>query len=304
MATSRNGWHGWPRFRCRRAASRCWSCRPPRACRSPDIEPASGRTSSAFDDARRLGRCSRSRRCRARGISSIAVTDREQPRHRRTVRARWRRTRRRAGRAGRRAPAAGRRCRRCGAADRSYKRPPLNMLKRSAAAKPASDLSQAALRSRPRAAGGRARRFRRAGRGQGYPSRPGRDAVRVRAGAGHQVLARDRAGRRHRPLHERRIRARRGRARPQRHRHRAAQRAPRDGLPARAVRDRTRSALADAALPLVLGKGISGDAGLRRSGAHAASAGGRHHRLGQVGRRQRHDPVAAATGCRPSSAAS
>ena len=34
-------------------------------------------------------------------------------------------------------------------------------------------------------------------------------------------------------------------------------------------------------------------AGVRRPGAHAASAGGRHHRLGQVGRRQCHDPVAA-----------
>ena len=42
--------------------------------------------------------------------------------------------------------------------------------------------------------------------------------------------------------------------------------------------------------------------GHRRSRAHAASADRRHHRLGQVGRHQHHDPVACSTGCGPSSA--
>ena len=48
-----------------------------------------------------------------------------------------------------------------------------------------------------------------------------------------------------------------------------------------------------AKLALVLGKDIGGAADHRRSGAHAASADRRHHRLGQVGRDQHHDPVAA-----------
>ena len=41
----------------------------------------------------------------------------------------------------------------------------------------------------------------------------------------------------------------------------------------------------------------------RRSRADAASADRRHHRLGQVGRHQHHDPVACSIGCRRSSAA-
>ena len=52
---------------------------------------------------------------------------------------------------------------------------------------------------------------------------PGRDALRARAGARHQVEPRHRPGRRHRPLDERGVGARRRRAGPQRHRHRAAQ---------------------------------------------------------------------------------
>ena len=47
------------------------------------------------------------------------------------------------------------------------------------------------------------------------------------------------------------------------------------------------------ALTLALGKDIGGTPGARRSGAHAAPADRRHHRLGQVGRHQRDDPVAA-----------
>jgi S-DNA-T family DNA segregation ATPase FtsK/SpoIIIE len=49
----------------------------------------------------------------------------------------------------------------------------------------------------------------------------------------------------------------------------------------------------DASLPLVLGRDIAGRTRARRPGAHAASARCRHDGRRQVGRRQRHDPVAA-----------
>ncbi len=52
---------------------------------------------------------------------------------------------------------------------------------------------------------------------------PGGHALRAGARARHQGVARHRPGRRHRPLDERDLGARRRRARPQRHRHRAAQ---------------------------------------------------------------------------------
>ncbi len=45
-----------------------------------------------------------------------------------------------------------------------------------------------------------------------------------------------------------------------------------------------------AKLPLCLGKTIGGEFGDRRPRAHAASPDRRHHRLGQVGRHQHHDP--------------
>ncbi len=48
-----------------------------------------------------------------------------------------------------------------------------------------------------------------------------------------------------------------------------------------------------AKLPLALGKDIGGTPGHRRPRAHAAPADRGHHRLGQVGRHQHHDPVAA-----------
>jgi hypothetical protein len=48
-----------------------------------------------------------------------------------------------------------------------------------------------------------------------------------------------------------------------------------------------------AKLALALGKTIGGEPGDRRSGQDAAPAGRRHHRLGQVGGDQHHDPVAA-----------
>ena len=47
------------------------------------------------------------------------------------------------------------------------------------------------------------------------------------------------------------------------------------------------------ALPLALGKDIGGEPVVANLAAHAAPADRRHHRLGQVGRDQHHDPVAA-----------
>ena len=102
----------------------------------------------------------------------------------------------------------------------------------------------------------------------------------------------DRACRRHRPLDERHLRPRGRGAWPQRHRHRAAQRPPRNC----------------AACASCSNSGLSGRRGKawarawqeyrrradhRRPVAHAASSHRRHHRLGQVGRHQHHDPVAA-----------
>ena len=100
------------------------------------------------------------------------------------------------------------------------------------------------------------------------------------------------ARRRHRPLDERHRLPRRRRARPQRHRHRAAQCQARDRLSARAarqprLRDRPRPSSA-----LALGKTIGGEPVIADLAKHAAPAGRRHHRLGQVGRHQHHDPVA------------
>jgi DNA segregation ATPase FtsK/SpoIIIE, S-DNA-T family len=46
-------------------------------------------------------------------------------------------------------------------------------------------------------------------------------------------------------------------------------------------------------LPLALGKDIGGEPSMVDLAAHAASAGRRHHRVGQVGGGQRDDPVAA-----------
>ena len=74
-------------------------------------------------------------------------------------------------------------------------------------------------------AGKRARRFRRPRRDRQGQSRARGDAVRTRAGAGHQIVARHRARRRHRTFDERAVGARRRGPRPQRDRHRAAERA-------------------------------------------------------------------------------
>ena len=45
-------------------------------------------------------------------------------------------------------------------------------------------------------------------------------------------------------------------------------------------------------LPIALGKTIGGEPVIVDLDPHAASAGRRHHRLGQVGRDQHHDPLA------------
>ena len=92
---------------------------------------------------------------------------------------------------------------------------------------------QIGARSKFARAGKRARRFRRARRNRQGASRPCRDAVRTRTRTRHQIVARHRARRRHRPLDERAVGPRCRRPRPQRHRHRTAERASRKGLFAR-----------------------------------------------------------------------
>ncbi len=54
---------------------------------------------------------------------------------------------------------------------------------------------------------------------------------------------------------------------------------------------------AKGSLTLVLGKTIGGEPVIADLAAHAASAGRRHHRLGQVGGDQHHDPVAPLPAC-------
>ena len=148
-----------------------------------------------------------------------------------------------------------------------------------------------AERDRARAREG-AGRLRRARRDRRRAAGPGGHALRARAGARHAGGARGRAGRRHRPLALRDVGARRHGAGPQRDRHRAAQRPARDGLPARPARE--------PGLRGYLGRpdararqGHQRRPGGRRSRPHAASADRRHHGLGQVGRDQRDDPLAA-----------
>ena len=85
----------------------------------------------------------------------------------------------------------------------------------------------------------RARRFRRARRDHRRQDRAGGHALRAGAGARHAGRAGHQPRRRHRPLAVRAVGARRRGAGPQRDRHRAAQRAPRHGLPARAAGGRT-----------------------------------------------------------------
>ena len=153
---------------------------------------------------------------------------------------------------------------------------------------PAHEHSQAARCATRRArARGRARRLRRQGRDQGHPSRSGRDAVRAGAGARHKSSRVDRrsADDIARSMSAASARVADG-AGPQRHRHRVAQCAARDRASARAARIGRLAHTPKARCPLVLGKIDRRRSRHRRSGAHAASAGGRHDRLGQVRRRQ------------------
>ena len=121
---------------------------------------------------------------------------------------------------------------------------------------------------------------------------PGGHAVRTGAGAGHPQRPGDRPGgrRRAQPVGDRG--AYRHGARAQRHRHRGAEQQARDGVPQRDPGERggaeaRRAAVAGA------GQGYRRQGDRCRPGADAASDDRRHHRFGQVGRRQRDDPVVA-----------
>ena len=107
-----------------------------------------------------------------------------------------------------------------------------------------------------------------------------------------QILARHRPFRRHRPLHERHRRARRRHSRPQRHRHRTAEPEARNRVSAHPaeferLRRHPRRSAAGAR------RNHRGRPLRRRPHQDAAPADRRHHRLGQIGRHQRDDPVAA-----------
>ena len=106
----------------------------------------------------------------------------------------------------------------------------------------------------------RARRFRRARRDHQCAAGTGGHALRARAGARHQILPRDQPGRRHRPLDERALRARRRGLRPQRHRHRIAEPDARESLSARIAGLARLHRKRWARLPLCLGKAIGGEA--------------------------------------------
>ena len=138
---------------------------------------------------------------------------------------------------------------------------------------------------------GRPRRFRREGRDRQRAPWPGRRPLRTRAGAGNQILAGDRARRRHRPLDVGGLGPRGGRSGPQRHRHRIAEPAPRHRLSARASRQRRFQPIEPSPADRAR-QDHRRRAGDRRPHPHAPPPGRRHHRLGQVGRDQHHDPLA------------
>ena len=140
------------------------------------------------------------------------------------------------------------------------------------------------------AAGERAGRVRDQRQDRPDPPRPGRHPLRAGPGRRREVRPGRGPVRRHRALDERGRLPRLGGAGPQRHRHRAAQPQARDRLPARpAGLDRVRE---DQPRPAHgAGRDHRRRPLHRRPRAHAAPADRRHHRLGQVGRRQRHDPV-------------
>ncbi len=99
--------------------------------------------------------------------------------------------------------------------------------------------------------------------------------------------------RRRRALHERGQRAHRGGARPLASSASSCRTASARPWSLRELLEDEGYNASQAKLALVLGKDIGGAADRGRPGAHAASADRRHHRLGQVGRDQHHDHVAA-----------
>ena len=135
------------------------------------------------------------------------------------------------------AESAGRHPRASAAPWRNYLSASPTQLAEAAAREQSRGRAHAGRATRPGAAAGkRAWRLRRQGRGQEHSPGSRGHALRVRAGARRQVGARDRACRRHCALPGRGFRARRHRARTQRHRHRAAELPARKGQFAAAAR--------------------------------------------------------------------
>ena len=158
---------------------------------------------------------------------------RAEPRMRRRRAGGGRRGLRRRGRRGRAAPAP-RKARAAATAEAAQVK---RRLRAAAAQHPGRAQGQRQIepehrgdRGARRIARKRAGGFRRQGRDHQCAPRPGGDALRTRARARHQVVARDRPCRRHRALDERGVGPRRRGTGPQRHRHRIAERVPREGL--------------------------------------------------------------------------
>ena len=135
--------------------------------------------------------------------------------------------------------------------------PPLSLLK-PAPARAASRAQRGGAAGERPAAGDGAGRLRRAGQHRGDPPRAGGDAVRTGAGAGHPQRAGDRPGGRRgaQPVGDRG--AHRHRARPQRDRHRGAERQARDRVPVARSCPPTKLQKHAGRLTLALGKDISG----------------------------------------------
>ena len=119
--------------------------------------------------------------------------------------------------------------------------------------------------------------------------------------AGLKASPRHRPRRRHRPLDVGPRLPLLDHPRPLGHRHRAAERAAREGPAARDPRRQGLRRQRPRAAPRAR-QGHRRRAGGGEPRPHAAPADRRHHRLGQVGRDQHHDPVASSTSSRPPSA--
>ena len=140
-----------------------------------------------------------------------------------------------------------------------YQLPALGLLNEPVHVHDATALSDDALEENARMLEAVLDRFRRQGPHRRGAARPGRDALRIRAGGRREILARDLALRRRRAFDERGRGAHRRDPGPQRHRHRAAQPDARDGLPARDARRAAEYEKARAPLTLALGKTIGGE---------------------------------------------